>query len=90
MPNNPMTTTSQNAAELRFTIAVRRPRVTAPAAAPVGRARALPVWRAAAPAARRAAGGSRRTPPAAWVLTLRSLKRWRAPTGGTTAPHADI
>ena len=69
------------------TIAVRRPRVTAPAAARVGRARALPVWRAAAPAARRAAGGSRRTPPAAWVSTLRNLKRWRAPTpdGGTTA-----
>ena len=69
------------------TIAVRRPRVTAPAAARVGRARALPVWRAAAPAARRAAGGARRTPPAAWVSTLRNLKRWRAPTpdGGTTA-----
>ena len=74
------------------TIAVRRPRVTAPAAARVGRARALPVWRAAAPAARRAAGGSRRTPPAAWVSTLRNLKRWRAPTpdGGTTAPHGDM
>ena len=72
------------------TIAVRRPRVTAPAAARVGRARALPVWRAAAPAARRAAGGSRRTPPAAWVSTLRNLKRWRAPTpdGGTTARMA--
>ena len=85
---NPRLTTRCRSA----TIAVRRPRVTAPAAARVGRARALPVWRAAAPAARRAAGGSRRTPPAAWVSTLRNLKRWRAPTpdGGTTAPHGDM
>ena len=64
----------------RATIAVRRPRVTAPSAAAVGRARALPAWRAAALAARRAAGWSRRTPRVTWVLPRRGLKRWRAPT----------
>ena len=72
---------SQNVLCGRATIAVRRPRVTAPSAAAVGRARALPAWRAAALAARRAAGWSRRTPRVTWVLPRRGLlKRWRAPT----------
>ena len=74
------TTESQNVLCGRATIAVRRPRVTAPSAAAVGRARALPAWRAAALAARRAAGWSRRTPRVTWVLPRRGLKRWRAPT----------
>ena len=79
------TTESQNVLCGRATIAVRRPRVTAPSAAAVGRARALPAWRAAALAARRAAGWSRRTPRVTWVLPRRGLKRWRAPT----VPPAD-
>ena len=74
------TTESQNVLCGRATIAVRRPRVTAPSAAAVGRARALPAWRAAALAARRAAGWSRRTPRVTWMLPRRGLKRWRAPT----------
>ena len=75
------------------TIAVRRPRVTAPAAARVGRL--VPSPCVASCTSTCCAAGSwwvATHAASSWVSTLRNLKRWRAPTpdGGTTAPHGDM